>query len=262
MNISSQQPALFISHGSPMIVMEPSPAHMFLTKLGTMLERPRAILSVSAHWTTDTPAISVDPQPGTMHDFGGFPDELYQMSYPAPGAPDVGEAAALLLRDQGIIVDIAQQRDLDHGTWTPLKLAYPNADIPITEMSVQPHQSPAWHFRLGEALAPLRNDNILIVGSGAMTHNLRAFFGGEYDTPPSWVTDFTDWMYDTIAQDHVGALLDFETAAPHIQQNHPTVEHILPLFVALGAGSADTPGERIHTSIEHGVLSMDMYRFD
>lgn len=257
----TQQPALFVSHGSPMIMVSPSPARDFLSSLSQHIERPRAILSVTAHWATAKPTVSVDPKPETLHDFGGFPAALYDLRYPAPGAPDVGQEAARLLQENGIDTAISHKRAFDHGTWTALKLAYPDADIPIAEMSVQPRHSAAWHYRLGQILAPLRDDNVLIIGTGAMTHNLSAYMSGTFTTPPAWVTEFVDWMHDTIGENRIGALLDYETTAPHVQANHPSVEHILPLFVTLGAGSPNIAGERLHASIDYGVLAMDAYQF-
>lgn len=257
-----RQPALFISHGSPMMLITPSPARDFLSTLAPHLKPPRAILSVSAHWTTAMPTVSVDAEPETRHDFGGFPAELYTLKYPAPGAPDVGIKAAQLLRDQGIDATTAPQRAFDHGTWSVLKLAYPNANIPIAEMSVQPRQSAAWHYRLGQTLAPLRDDNVLIMGTGTMTHNLDAYMNGSFTSPPTWVTEFVDWMNDAIVSNQIDSLLDFASTAPHAHDNHPSFEHIMPLFVALGAASPNVAGLRLHASIEAGVLAMDAYQFD
>lgn len=260
---SPRQPALFVSHGSPMIAIEPSPAHDFLKDLNaTLPTRPRAILSVTAHWMTDTPVFSADPRPETQYDFYGFPQPLYELTYPAPGAPALAETAAELLRNADIPAGTVPQRGFDHGTWTALMLSYPNADVPIVEMSIQPDRDAAWHHRLGQALKPLRDDNVLIVASGAVTHNLRAFFQNSYDRPPDWVEAFTHWLHDAIVENRTDDLLNFATAAPHAHENHPTTEHLLPLFVALGAGTPDIPGLRIHDSIEHNVLAMDAYRFD
>lgn len=258
----TQQPALFISHGSPMVLMEPSPGGSFMKKIPTLTKRPRAILSVTAHWMTHEPCVSNREAPETIYDFGGFPPTLYHMKYPAPGAPDVAEQATDLMRNQGLTAQTVEREGFDHGTWVPLKLAYPNADIPIAELSIQPNQDAAWHFKLGQALAPLRNDNVLILASGAITHNLHAYMTGRYKRPPDWVYGFSRWVQDAIVENRVDDLLNFESKAPYVKENHPTTEHLLPLFVALGAASPKTPGSLVHESIDYGVLAMDAYLFN
>jgi len=257
-----KQPAIFVSHGAPTVLIEPSSAHDFLSDLGNQLEKPKAILSVTAHWASRIPAISVSKTPKTIHDFGNFADVLYQVDYPAPGDPDLGVKAANLLNAAGIEVEMVADRGNDHGTWVPLKLAYPAADIPVIQMSIQPHETAAWHFELGRALRPLRDDNVLIMASGAVTHNLRAFFYRESDETPDWVREFVEWVQVAISENNMDDLLQFEEKAPHASKNHPTIEHFLPLFVAMGAGALEEPGQRIHHSIEAGVMAMDAYRFN
>ncbi|HEY9081085.1 class III extradiol ring-cleavage dioxygenase [Magnetovibrio sp.] len=254
-------PSLFISHGAPSIVTEPIAAHDFLTTLADRLPKPHAILSVSAHWETTNPTLSRDPNPETVYDFYGFPKHLYDITYPAPGAPAVADNAAQLLRDADIDADVTDTRGFDHGTWTPLALAYPDADIPTAQLSVQPDRPPLFHFKLGQALAPLRQQGILILGSGALTHNLPAAFRHDHDTPPPWVMDFVDWVHDALVQGRVEDLVNYMETAPHGAQNHPTPEHFLPLFVALGAASPDATALRMHHSMDYGVLAMDMYQF-
>lgn len=258
----SPMPSLFVSHGSPMIMIEPGASHDFLTTLGSLIPRPRAILSITAHWISTEPKVSRDPSPQTMHDFGGFPEQLYELSYPAPGAPDVAEQVTNALRAQGIDVEIIEQRGLDHGTWVPMKLAYPDANIPVVQMSVQPQRSAQWHFKLGQALSELRKEDVLVLGSGSMTHNLSAYFTEQHDTAPTWVTEFVDWVYSATQDGRWEDLLNFEDLAPHAHQNHPTTEHFLPLFVALGAAAPNPVAQRLHNSIDQGVLAMDAYRFD
>lgn len=252
------QPALFISHGSPLILLDQSPGRHFLENLGQLSQKPRAILLITAHWTTENPSISIDPAPSMIYDFGGFPPELYAQEYLALGEPDVALLAASKLREQGFSVDAISQRGFDHGTWVPLKLAYPDADIPVVQMSVQPHKDARWHYRIGQALSSLRDDNIMIIASGAMTHNLRAYFKGQYTAVPYWVTDFTNWIDQAISEQRTQDVLAFETKAPFARENHPTPEHFLPFFVALGAGQK---GERIHRSVDGFVLAMDAYAF-
>ena len=241
-------PALFVSHGSPMILVEPSPARSFLTGLSASLPRPQAILVVSAHWETEAPAVSASPRPETIHDFGGFPPELYRFRYPAPGAAELaGWVSALTGADTAM-------RGLDHGAWVPLLLGWPDASIPVTQLSVQPHQSSEHHYRLGQALAPLREKGVLILASGALTHNLRAYFrGGNGEVARSQA--FAAWMAAAVTEGRVEDLLAYREKAPEAAHAHPTEEHLLPLFVALGAA---TKGEVLHRSLD-GSLAMDSY---
>lgn len=255
-------PALFISHGSPMLAIQDSPAHRFLKSYGAELGKPAAILSVSAHWEAAQPTVSTAERPATIHDFGNFPKALFEIDYPAPGAPDLAAKAAGLLRAAGLEAMTDAGHGLDHGSWVPLSLMYPAADVPVFQLSVQTCYGPAHHLALGQALRPLREENVLILGSGSLTHNLRAFFTQDGSgATPGWVTDFADWTERTIAEGRTDDLLAYRETAPYAVQNHPTDEHFLPIFAALGAGS-DGKGTRVHHSIDGGVLAMDMYRFD
>ena len=254
-------PALFVSHGSPMLALQDSPARRFLEGLGASLPRPKAILAVSAHWeTAGGPDVSLAAQPETIHDFGGFPRALFEMRYPAPGAPDVAERAAALLEAASIPAGRSGTRGLDHGAWVPLRLMYPDAAIPVAQLSIVRGATPARHERIGRALAPLREEGVLILASGSLTHNLYEFRGQAIDAPaPQWVSEFGAWIKARLDADDRAALLDYRQAAPFARENHPTDEHLLPLFVAIGAGGHAT---RLHTSFEHGVLAMDAYAFD
>jgi 4,5-DOPA dioxygenase extradiol len=258
-------PALFVSHGSPMIAITPNPAHHFLRELGPRLGRPRAILVVTAHWTAPRVMVGTAAKPETIHDFGGFPPALYALRYPAPGAPEIARAAAARLRAAGFAVAEDAERGLDHGSWIPALLMYPKADIPIAQISVLPAADPAHHYRLGEALRPLREEGVLILGSGSFTHNLRAAFGlmrggGAAETELPFTEPFLAWIGDKIAAGDVPALLAYREEAPHSAENHPTDEHFLPFFAALGAGSPGVIGERWHHSTDYG-LAMDAYAF-
>ena len=261
-------PSLFVSHGSPMMALEPSPARTFLAGLAPHLPRPRAILVVSAHhdaaYQGGRATVTASPKPPTIHDFGGFPDELFAMRYPAPGDPALARRIVGLLADQDLAVTADPDRGLDHGAWVPLSLIYPVADIPVVQLSIASNASPEWHYALGQALTPLRDDGVLIVGSGSITHNLRALFSARLpiDAPaPSWVTDFTDWVADAMAAGTIDDVLHSVERAPHGADNHPTPDHILPLFVAMGAGSEPLTAERLHHSITYGLLAMDVYAF-
>lgn len=256
-------PTLFISHGSPMLAIDDSPARRFLLTLGKTLPRPNAIVVVSAHWeSTGAPAVGLAPQPETIHDFGGFPAELFAIQYPAPGAPAVAERAAELLQQAGFSVMRNADRGLDHGAWVPLRLMYPDADIPVTQVSVLAGATPAEHEKMGKALAALRDEGVLIIGSGSLTHNLYEFRGRAIDAPaPSWVSDFGAWMMARLLANERESLLDYRRQAPSAERNHPTEEHLLPLFVARGAAGENAKAERVHASYEYGVLAMDVYAF-
>jgi 4,5-DOPA dioxygenase extradiol len=259
----SQFPTIFLSHGSPMLALQDSPARRFLQGFGKSLERPKAIVVVSAHWeTAGAPAVSLAAHPETIHDFGGFPRALFEIQYPAPGAPEAAHRVAALLEAGGISAGFSSERGLDHGAWVPLALMYPDADIPVTQLSVVRGASPAEHERLGRVLAELRNDGVLVVGSGSLTHNLYEFKGQGIDAPvPHWVSEFEAWMKGRLESSDRAALLDYRRAAPFAAQNHPTEEHLLPLFVAMGAAGPDARATQLHASFEHGVLAMDAYAF-
>ncbi len=264
MKITSRLPVLFISHGSPMLAIDRTPAHEFLLGLGKSMPRPNAILVASAHWESlGGPAISLAQEPETIHDFGGFDEALYEIQYPAKGAPDVAARAAKLLGEEGFAVKASPTRGLDHGAWVPLRLMYPDASIPVAQISVLRGASPLDHYRLGKTLASLRNENVLILGSGSLTHNLYEFRGHDVDAEvPSWVSDFDIWMKDNIESNQREAVLNYRTRAPYAARNHPSEEHISPLFVAMGAAGDMAQAKRLHASYEYGVLAMDMYAFE
>jgi 4,5-DOPA dioxygenase extradiol len=258
----SALPALFLSHGAPNVVLYPSPTRDFLSRLGTALPRPRAIVVVSAHWETDQPMLTTHAQPETIHDFYGFEPAMYQMRYAAPGAPALAADILARLAEAGITALADPQRGLDHGAWSPLMLMYPNADIPVLQLSLQTAAGPAHQLRLGQVLRPLREQGVLLVGSGNATHNLRALQRAQPDaTPPAWVSDFAHWLRQCIASGDTAALLDYAAQAPYAQQNHPSAEHFLPLFFALGAGNADQPGQLLFDQYTYGALAMDSYAF-
>jgi 4,5-DOPA dioxygenase extradiol len=256
-------PALFVSHGAPTLPLEDSPARHFIEGLGAQLPRPRAILAISAHWETQRPAVSAAEHPETIHDFHGFPAPLYRLRYPAPGSPQLAQRVAQLLAGHDIEADIDPQRGLDHGAWTPLILMYPQADIPVAQLSVQPRQGPAHHWALGEALRPLRDEGVLVLASGSATHNLREFRANQADGAAApWALQFGEWLAAVLEDGRQQDLLAYRERAPEAVRNHPTDEHLLPLFVAAGAGTPGTPATRIHSSYAYGVIGMDAYRFD
>lgn len=259
----AQLPTLFVSHGSPMLALQDSPARRFLLELGSLLPRPKAIVVVSAHWETmNQPAVSFAKQPETIHDFGGFPPALFEMTYPASGMPELAARIASLLEEAGYAAGKNPDRGLDHGAWVPLALMYPQADIPVLQVSLMHGKDAAEHERLGKALAVLRHEGVLVIGSGSLTHNLYEYRAQPIDAPvPPWVSDFGAWMKQQLDANRHDALLDYRRQAPSATRNHPTEEHLLPLFVALGAAGDKAQASRLHGSFEYGVLAMDVYAF-
>lgn len=256
-------PVLFLSHGAPSLPLEGGETGAAWRRLGEDLPRPESILMVSAHWETAVPTVSRAVSPETIHDFSGFPEELYRLRYDAPGAPRMAENAAAALWQAGIEVRLDDTHGLDHGAWVPLSFMYPQADVPVAQLSLQPDRDPAWHVALGRALRPLREQGVLIVGSGAITHNLRAIFRHPQDEPaPAWVTEFCDWVAQRIAAGDMQSLLAYRRLAPHAEQNHPTDEHLLPLFVALGAANDIRNAQHLNRVTTFGLLAMDAWVFD
>jgi 4,5-DOPA dioxygenase extradiol len=255
-------PSLFLSHGAPTLPLTETPARTFLSELGAAFERPTAILVISAHWETATPTVNAAARHDTIHDFYGFPRELYQMRYPAPGSPSVAARVVELLRDRGIDGHIDHPRGLDHGAWVPLSLMYPRADIPVLQLSIQPHLGPEHHLRVGRALSSLRQEGVLILGSGSMTHDLSSFRGqGLNDPSPDWVDRFGDWFHAALTDRRIEDLLSYRDLAPFAVKNHPTDEHLLPIYVAMGAAGETPVAERLHASSTYSVLRMDVYAF-
>lgn len=268
-------PTVFVSHGAPTLILDPVPTRDFLRALGQTLPRPKAILCVSAHWDTTAPRLSSGPRPQTMHDFYGFPDELYDLTYPAPGDPELAERAVALLNDAQIPAALDKSRGLDHGAWVPLSLMHPLADIPVVQLSIQSHLPPEHHLELGQALAPLRQEGVLILASGNATHNLReAFSHGLQEAPVPYAKAFADWLTARIETGGTGdtaALLGYLAKGPFGPRNHPTPDHYLPLIVTLGAalgaalganGTGNAKGLRLHDGYTFGVLSMAAYAWN
>lgn len=256
-------PTIFVSHGSPMLALQDSPARRFLQGLGKSLPRPTAIALVSAHWETDGgPAVSLATHPETIHDFGGFPQALFELRYPAPGAPATAERAAALFEAAGIAVGRSATRGLDHGAWVPMYLMYPQADVPVMQISILHGAGPAQHQQLGTALQQLRQEGVLVLASGSLSHNLYEIRGQTVSAvPPPWVTTFEAWMREKLIDNDQQALLNYRHLAPMAEKNHPTEEHLLPLFVAMGAAGPGAKAALLHSSFEHGVLAMDAYAF-
>ena len=251
---------IFVSHGAPTLVLEDHPARHFLATLGKEIGRPEAILCVSAHWETAEPTVSTAERPETIHDFYGFPEQLYRLRYPAPGAPDLARRAAGLLRGAGFTCHEDPTRGLDHGAWSPLILIYPEADIPVTQLSIQPGQGPEHHLAVGRAIGRLADDGVLILASGGAVHNL-GHFRVDRRTPADWATAFETWLTERLAAGDTAAIASYAEHSEGMKA-HPTDDHFLPLFVALGAAGEGAHGRVLHRSFAHGSLAMSAYAME
>lgn len=257
--MSARMPVVFVSHGAPDALLKAPDAVACWREIGQLVPTPAAILVISAHWEARQPTLSLAGAPETIHDFSGFSPVLHQMQYPAPGAPALAERVAALLSSCGIAAELHPNRGLDHGAWVPLKAMFPQANVPVTQLSLARNASPAVHLALGQALTPLREEGVLILASGAITHN----FGwldwyAATDAPPlPQAKAFADWVGKQLSAQDVQALLNYR-AAPHGADAHPSEEHFLPLFVAVGAAGTDVP-ERYQPYFAYGGLAMDAY---
>jgi 4,5-DOPA dioxygenase extradiol len=266
--MSAALPTVFVSHGSPMHAIQAGRAGEAWRALGLRLPKPKAVLVASAHWETELPMVGTSRRPETIHDFGGFPDELYRIRYAAPGAPDTAARAIELLASAGLPASANGCRGLDHGAWVPLLKLLPGADVPVAQISIQSSLDASHHLRVGEALAPLVAEGVLVLASGHMTHNLREWIADarrrgsmsvEEREPEAYVREFTAWVDAALRRDDRAALARWADAAPHALRAHPTPEHFLPLLIAVGAAGRSPRVERIEAGVDSGVLAMDAY---
>ena len=252
-------PSLYISHGSPMLALEPGASGPALARLAAELPKPKAIVIVSAHWESNELLVSGNPRPDTWHDFGGFPKALFEVEYPAPGDPQLAAEVVELLKASNLPARIDSNRPFDHGVWVPLSLMYPQADIPIVQVSLPNRGGPALQAHVGQALSSLRQHGVLLIGSGSITHNLREldWHAGPESVEP-WAQAFRDWMVEKLAANDEAALNDYRQRAPNAVRNHPSDEHLLPLYFARAAGGDFSIA---HQGFTMGALGMDIYRF-
>ena len=248
--------SLFLSHGAPTLATSHHPANAFLRELGKTLPKPKALIVVSPHWMTRGHVVKTAPRYTAWHDFGGFPAELYRLQY----APAGDEALAQRAQDAIAAAGLPTARDvnpqIDHGVWVPLMLMWPEADLPLIQVSTSTGDAAA-HWALGRALAPLLDDDTLLIGSGSLVHNLREI-GDEYAPAPTWVREFDGWMTTHLTARDEAALLDYRRRAPHAARAHPTDDHLMPLYTAAAAGGATT---KLHESYSYNGLSMSAYGF-
>lgn len=258
----AQLPTLFVSHGAPTLAIDDGPAHRFLKTFGESLGKPKAVLMLSAHFEAPTATLTGSASPGTIHDFWGFPDALYDISYPAPGNPTLAQRVSNLLSSADIETRIDEERGLDHGAWVPLSLMYPDADVPVVQLSIDARKGAEYHLRLGEVLQPLRDEGVLIIGSGGATHNLSHAIRAQSNEPlADWALSFRDWLAETVENGRRDDLAAYRAIAPDAVRNHPSDEHFLPLLCAMGATNPGEPRHRIHASATYGALAMDAYLF-
>ena len=258
MQSATQTPVFFISHGAPTFALEPGKLGPQLQALGAQLAGVRAVLVVSPHWQTRGMAVSTTAAPETIYDFGGFPAALYELEYPAAGAPQIAEQTAKLLTEAGYAISLDTRRGLDHGAWVPLFHLLPDAKIPVFQVSMPYDLNAEQAVQLGRALAPLRAQGVLIVASGSMTHNLGEFRRG-IAAGDNYVQEFSNWVRTAVLANAVQPVIRYRSEAPHAERAHPTEEHFLPLLVALGAQMDGDAVQLIDGGIEHGMLSMDSF---
>lgn len=251
-------PVLFISHGAPTFATEPGVLGPKLTALGEYLQGMAAVLVISPHWQTEQVTVMTTAAPQTIHDFGGFPPQLYRLQYAVAGHPALAANAASLLADAGFEVRHDPQRGLDHGAWVPLRYLFPQARTPVFQISLPVDLDTADAVKLGKALAPLRERGVLLVGSGSVTHNLYEFRQDAAEEA-AYAKEFTQWVRDAVVTRDVGRLADYRLQAPHALRAHPSEEHFLPLLVAAGASAGTDVVEVIEGGMTYGVLSMESY---
>lgn len=253
-------PSLFVSHGAPTFALDPGLAGRGLAELGRTLSHPSAILVISPHWMTPGVQVSTAIQPETIHDFGGFDPALYDITYPAIGQPEAAARALELLLQAGWSATANQHRGLDHGAWVPLLHLFPQADVPVFQVSMPLDLDTDSAFQLGRALSPLADEGVLIVGSGSLTHNLYEFRNRHEDSE-AYASEFSEWIQRAVLDGDHHRLLHALELAPHALRAHPTTEHFLPLLIALGAANASNEAGFIEGGIQHGVLAMDSFVF-
>jgi len=253
--MTTRTPTLFLSHGAPTLPIDPSLPSGGFTVLSEHLPRPRSVLMLSAHWGTMRPAVSTATKPETIHDFYGFPRALYEIQYPAPGAPDLARRLHMVLSP--IAVRLDESWGLDHGTWSVLRHVYPDADVPVIQFSIDETRPARFHYELGARLSPLRDEGILIAGSGNLVHNLHTYAWGRHPAEPyEWAVRFEERARALMQVGDHDPLIGYEALGRDAQLSIPTPEHYLPLLYVLGA---QQPGDAVSFPVEGvdgGSISM------
>lgn len=254
-------PVLFVSHGAPTFALQPGQLGPKLAAAGEALPRPRAVLVVSPHWMTRGVRVATTPAPATVHDFGGFDRALYDIQYPAPGHPELAQRTLEVLRAAGWRAEADPTQGLDHGAWVPIRFLYPQADVPVFQVSLPADLRPSEAYALGRALQPLREEGVLVVGSGSLTHNLYEFRMADDGQAAAYAREFAAWVRQVVEARDDTRLVATLDIAPHARRAHPSEEHFLPLLVAAGAAEGDANVQALEGGITYGVLSMDSYLF-
>ncbi len=261
-SFSAILPALYVSHGAPLFAVEPGSTGPVLTRWGGDLRAKhpdlRGVVIMSPHWMAHGATVMTGAQPATWHDFGGFPPALYQLQYPAAGEPALAGQVLDLLRQAGIAAAGDVARPFDHGAWVPLMHLFPRADVPVVQVALPVGAEAADVHAMGAALRGLRVQGVLVIGSGSMTHNLADLGGGANQRTP-YVLEFSRWVEARLVQGDLPALLDYRARAPHARRAHPTEEHFLPLFFALGAAGEGAQVEYLSREVMYGMLAMDAF---
>jgi 4,5-DOPA dioxygenase extradiol len=253
--MSNLTPAIFFGHGNPMNAVSQNSYTEAWAAIGRAIPRPKAILSVSAHWFVPETGVTVSTAPRTIHDFGGFPRELYQVQYPAPGDPDLARRVQALLRPMPVSLD--ETWGLDHGTWSVLCHVYPQADIPVVQLSIDETQPAGFHYEIGRRLAPLREEGVLIVGSGNLVHNLHAYAWGRHIVEPfDWAVKFERQARQMILAGEHKPLVDYERLGREALLSIPTPDHYLPLLYVIASRQPGEPAAFPVEGVDGGSISM------
>jgi 4,5-DOPA dioxygenase extradiol len=263
MYLSMTLPTLFVPHGAPTFALRPGAAGAALVDLARRLERPKGIIVISPHWETHEPTVGAAGDLETIYDFSGFPRELYTLTYPAHSDPQLAQRVADCLQKAGYAARIDIHRGLDHGAWVPLRMMFPKADIPVIPLSIKAHCGAAYHYAIGQALQPLADKGFLIIGTGSITHNLRDYMICTHNnfSTPDYVRRFADWIEQRLQVRDINALVDFRKTSPDALQAHPSDDHFMPFFVALGAAGEGLVAERFYAGVDDLVIAMDGYHF-
>ncbi len=255
-------PSLFIAHGAPLLAIENNEYTQFLNELGKNMPRPKAIVLFSAHWESRAQKVSNVDTYNTIYDFGGFPPELYQIKYPAQGNQQISDEIQDLFKSNGIPFEVETERGLDHGAWVVLRLLYPNADIPVIAMSVNPKLSTEEQYKIGKSLSSLREKDVLVIGSGGTVHNLRAVKWADHEID-QWAQEFDDWLAVHLTNWDLESLFKYESVAPNAEYAVPHYgnEHFIPIFYAMGAADDAKKASLLHRSYRYGNLSHSVWQF-